>query len=70
MEKLIYLQLKNFSTKNQGLLMISYHNQRYIFSINKKNTENSIGSIGLRLLPFASTAIDKKYYPLGILNFR
>ena len=47
---------------------ILYHNQRYIFfSINKKNTEkSSIGSIGLRLLPFASVAIDKKYYPLGI----
>ena len=61
--------IKRFLYENPKLANdILNHNQRYIFfSINKKNTEkNSIGSIGLRLLPFASTAIDKKYYPLGI----
>ena len=25
-----------------------------------------MGSIGLSLIPFASVAIDKKYYPLGV----
>ena len=61
--------IKKFLYENPRLADdILYHNQRYIFfSINKKNTEkSSIGSIGLRLLPFASVAIDKKYYPLGI----
>ncbi len=61
--------IKRFLYKNPNLVdEILNHNQRYIFfNIDKKNTEkSSVGSIGLSLIPFASAAIDKKYYPLGV----
>ena len=61
--------IKKFLYQNPKLADdILNHNKRYIFfNIDEKNTEkSSVGSIGLSLLPFASAAIDKKYYPLGI----
>ena len=61
--------IKKFLYENPNLVNeILNQNERYIFfSIDKKNfKKSSIGSMGLSLIPFASVAIDKKYYPLGI----
>ena len=60
--------IKKFLYENPNLADdILNHNQRYIFFNIDKNTEkSSVGSIGLSLIPSASVAIDKQYYPLGI----
>ena len=60
--------IKKFLYENPKLADdILNHNQRYIFfSIDKNTEKSSVGSIGLSLIPSASVAIDKQYYPLGI----
>ena len=68
MEKLIYLQLKNFYGKTLILPTIFLIKIKDIFFLilTKKTQKKSVGSIGLNLSTFCSVAIDKKYYPLGI----
>ena len=61
--------IKKFLIENPKLTdKILNQNDRYIFfNIDQKDfKKSSLGSVGLSLIPNASVAIDKKYYPLGI----
>jgi len=68
-EEINLFTIKKFLIENPKLTdKILNQNDRYIFfNIDQKDfKKSSLGSIGLSLIPNASVAIDKKYYPLGI----